>query len=49
MIEIFFCKYNYAWDEMRVDMVLRQMDKWYVGDGVYSDGENFTGIITTVM
>ncbi|MEP6947907.1 MAG: DUF2264 domain-containing protein [Ginsengibacter sp.] len=41
MIEVFFCKYNYAWDEMRVDLVLRQIDKWYVGDGVYSDGENF--------
>ncbi|MEJ7589516.1 MAG: DUF2264 domain-containing protein [Ferruginibacter sp.] len=41
MIEAFFCKYNYEWDKMRVDLVLRQMDKWYVGDGVYSDGENF--------
>jgi hypothetical protein len=41
LIETFFCKYNYPWDEMRVDLVLRQMDKWYVGDGVYSDGENF--------
>ncbi|MEO6229504.1 MAG: DUF2264 domain-containing protein [Ferruginibacter sp.] len=41
VIEIFFCKYNYAWDVMRVDLILRQMDKWYVGDGVYSDGENF--------
>lgn len=41
MIEAFFCKYNYAWDEMRVDYALRQLDKWYVGDGVYSDGENF--------
>ena len=41
MIEVFFYKYNYAWDEMRVDLVLRQMEKWYVGDGVYSDGESF--------
>lgn len=41
MIEVFFCKYNFEWDEMRVDLALRQMDKWYVGDGVYSDGENF--------
>ncbi|MEO5889042.1 MAG: DUF2264 domain-containing protein [Ferruginibacter sp.] len=41
MIEAFFCKNNYPWDEMRVDLVLRQMDKWYVGDGVYSDGEHF--------
>ncbi|MEO6731155.1 MAG: DUF2264 domain-containing protein [Ferruginibacter sp.] len=41
MIEAFFCKYNYPWDEMRVSMIVRQMDKWYVGDGVYSDGDNF--------
>jgi hypothetical protein len=41
MIETFFLKYNYPWDEMRVDLALRQIDKWYVGDGIYSDGENF--------
>lgn len=41
MIETFFCKYNYAWDEMRVDVALRQIDNWYVGDGLYSDGESF--------
>ena len=41
IIEAFFCKYQYPWDEMRLDLALRQMDKWYVGDGLYSDGENF--------
>lgn len=41
MIETFFYKYNYSWDEMRVDLALRQIDKWYVGDGIYSDGELF--------
>ena len=41
MIEVFFYKYNYPYDEMRIDLVLRQMDKWYVGDGMYSDGDNF--------
>jgi hypothetical protein len=41
MIEAFFCTYQYPWDEMRLDLALRQMDKWYVGDGLYSDGENF--------
>lgn len=41
MIETFFLAYNYPWDEMRVDLALRQMDKWYVGDGHYSDGESF--------
>lgn len=41
MMEAFFLEYNYPWDEMRVDLALRQIDKWYVGDGHYSDGENF--------
>ena len=26
---------------MRLDLALRQMEKWYVGDGLYSDGESF--------
>lgn len=38
MIEAFFCKYGYQWDEMRVDYCVRQFEQWYVGDGVYSDG-----------
>jgi hypothetical protein len=41
MIETFFLKYDYPWDEMRVDLALRQIDKWYVGDGHYSDGDSF--------
>ena len=41
MIEAFFLEYNYPWDEMRVDLALRQIDNWYIGDGHYSDGENF--------
>ncbi|HVF96429.1 MAG TPA: DUF2264 domain-containing protein [Flavisolibacter sp.] len=41
IIEVFFLEHNYSWDEMRVDLALRQIDKWYVGDGHYSDGENF--------
>lgn len=38
MIEAFFCKFGLPWDEMRVDYCIRQMDEWYAGDGVYSDG-----------
>ncbi len=38
MIEAFFCHYGMPWDQMRVDYGVRQMDQWYVGDGVYSDG-----------
>ena len=38
MIEAFFCKYGYDWDAMRIDFCVHQMEQWYVGDGVYSDG-----------
>ncbi|MEA5404355.1 DUF2264 domain-containing protein [Arcicella sp. DC2W] len=38
MIETFFCKYGYPWDNMRIEYCFRQFEQWYVGDGVYSDG-----------
>lgn len=38
MIEAFFCKYGYDWDQMRIEFCVRQFEQWYVGDGVYSDG-----------
>jgi hypothetical protein len=41
MIEAFFCHYGMSWDQMRVDYCVRQMDQWYVGDGVYSDGPSY--------
>jgi len=41
MIEAFFCRYGMPWDEMRVDYAVRQMEQWYVGDGMYSDGPSF--------
>jgi hypothetical protein len=41
MIEAFFCSHGLQWDEMRIDLVLRQMEKWYAGDGLYKDGEYF--------
>ncbi|MDO1446913.1 DUF2264 domain-containing protein [Rhodocytophaga aerolata] len=41
MTEAFFCKYGYEWDPMRVDYALQQHEQWYVGDGMYSDGESF--------
>ena len=41
LIETFFLKYNLPWDEVRVSLILQQMEKWYVGDGMYADGENF--------
>ena len=33
MIEAFFCKYGQAWDTIRIDYALRQVQEWYKGDG----------------
>jgi hypothetical protein len=41
MNEAFLCQFGYEWDIMRVDYALRQMEQWYVGDGMYKDGETF--------
>jgi hypothetical protein len=41
MTEIFFCQYGYDWDPMRVDYALQQLEQWYVGDGMYSDGTHY--------
>jgi hypothetical protein len=38
MIEAFFCRYDLPYDEMRMDYAIRQVDHWYMGDGLYSDG-----------
>ncbi|MDO6430597.1 DUF2264 domain-containing protein [Flavitalea sp. BT771] len=38
MIEAFFCRYDLPYDEMRMDYAIRQVDHWYIGDGLYSDG-----------
>jgi hypothetical protein len=39
--EAFLCQYGYEWDQMRIDYALRQLEQWYVGDGMYKDGESF--------
>lgn len=39
--EAFFCQYGYDWDPMRVDYALQQLEQWYVGDGMYSDGPTY--------
>ena len=41
MIEAFFCKYGYSWDVLRVEYCYRQFEQWYLGDGIYGDGEKF--------
>lgn len=38
LIEAFFAQVEMPWDEMRVDYSVRQLDQWYIGDGIYSDG-----------
>jgi hypothetical protein len=41
MIEAFYCKYNLPWDPVRVEFSIRQLEQWYVGDGIYKDGETY--------
>ena len=41
MVEAFLCKVGETWDAMRVDYALRELQQWYVGDGVYGDGPRF--------
>ncbi len=41
MIEAFFCRYNMPCDHLRIDYGIRQLQQWYVGDGVYSDGPSY--------
>ncbi len=41
MVETFFCKVGENWDAMRVDYALRELQQWYMGDGVYGDGPHF--------
>jgi hypothetical protein len=42
MIEAFFCKYGLDYDKMRIEYGVREFSShWYVGDGMFSDGQNF--------
>lgn len=41
MIETALYKLGAPWDRMRVDYALEMTETWYVGDGLYSDGEDF--------
>jgi hypothetical protein len=43
MIEAFFCKYDLEYDKVRVEFAVREFaNHWYTGDGMYSDGMNFS-------
>lgn len=41
MNEVFFARFGYEWDVVRVDYALRQLEQWYAGDGMYMDGTSF--------
>ena len=41
MNEAFLATYSIDWDGMRVDYALRQLELWYVGDGIYMDGTHY--------
>lgn len=42
MIEAFFCRYGLEYDAVRIEFAVREFSEhWYVGDGLYSDGNQF--------
>lgn len=42
IIEAFLYKVGEQdWDPMRIDFAIKQVDQWYLGDGIYSDGPEF--------
>ena len=41
MVEAFMCKIGEPFDQLRIEMALRNFDEWYVGDGFYGDGATF--------
>lgn len=41
MNEAFLLSIGEDWDPMRVDLAIRKINEWYVGDGWYADGEHF--------
>lgn len=41
MNEAFLAKFDGEWDVMRIDYALRQLEQWYVGDGMYTDGSHY--------
>ncbi len=41
MVEAALKKFNAGGDKVRMDLAVKQMDEWYLGDGVYGDGPPF--------
>lgn len=42
MVETFLMEAGAQYDLYRIHSAIRKIDEWYVGDGWYSDGENFS-------
>ncbi|MBB4860802.1 hypothetical protein HNO88_004147 [Novosphingobium chloroacetimidivorans] len=41
MNEAFLLSIGEQWDPMRIDLAIRKINEWYVGDGWYGDGPRF--------
>ena len=41
-IEAFLMSIDQPYDAFRISMALRKTNEWYVGDGFYADGQNFS-------
>ena len=41
MNEAFLLSIGEQWDPMRIDLAVRKVNEWYVGDGWYGDGPHF--------
>jgi hypothetical protein len=41
MNEAFLLSIGEEWDPIRIDLAVRKMNEWYVGDGWYADGPRF--------
>lgn len=41
VIEAFFMRMELPHDEVRIEYALRQMEQWYLGDGLYKDGPEY--------
>lgn len=42
IVEVFLLQIGAPYDPARIDIALRKMQEWYVGDGWYSDGPKFS-------
>jgi len=41
LIEAFFLKNDLPYDKIRIKSAINQLNNWYLGDGIYGDGQSF--------